>query len=258
MDSWSAVILAAGRGPDDPMAKAFAVTHKCALPVHGKPMLARVVEALQRVGSVTKPFVAIESLGPLEAALGGAASTVVFLQSQHSAPSSVLYATNQIRHYPLLVTTGDHALLTPDMVQHFLHEASRNGADFSVGLASAETILAEYPQSVRTFFKFGTDRVSGCNLFAIMNPKGLRVIERWQYLDNLRKKPWRLVAAFGPWALFRFATGQISLQTGFELVSKRLNAVVKPVLMPFAEAAIDVDKPADLTLAEDILRRREG
>ena len=43
---WSAVVLAAGRGPDDPMAKAFGVAHKCGIPVAGVPMLQRVLQAL--------------------------------------------------------------------------------------------------------------------------------------------------------------------------------------------------------------------
>ena len=43
---WSAVVLAAGRGPDDPMAKAFGVAHKCGIAVAGIPMLQRVLGAL--------------------------------------------------------------------------------------------------------------------------------------------------------------------------------------------------------------------
>ena len=178
--------------------------------------------------------------------------------SAHSAPASVLKAVAEARQFPLLITTGDHALLTPAMVNHFTSEAISNSADFSVGLATAETILDQYPESVRTFFKLGKDRVSGCNLFAVTNERGLKVIERWQYLDSLRKKPWRLVAAFGVVALVRFATGSISLDSAFELISTRLGLTARPVLMPFAEAAIDVDKPSDLQLAEKILANREA
>ncbi len=144
------------------------------------------------------------------------------------------------------------------MVRHFCNEATASGADFCAGLARDETILAAYPQSVRTFFKLGKDRVSGCNLFALNNKRALVVVQRWQYLDSLRKKPWRLVAAFGPVAILRFALGWIDLQSAFAIISQRLGVVAKPVLMPFAEAAIDVDKPSDLELAEQILRARQN
>jgi GTP:adenosylcobinamide-phosphate guanylyltransferase len=240
------------------MAKAYGVTHKCALPVAGVPMLARVVRALQDSGIVASIAVSVETEDVLSAALGNAAKEVRLTQSTHSAPASVLAAASQIVRFPLLVTTGDHALLTPEMVRHFCNEATVSGADFCAGLARDETILAAYPQSVRTFFKLGKDRVSGCNLFALNNERALVVVQRWQYLDSLRKKPWRLVAAFGPVAILRFALGWIDLQSAFAIVSRRLGVNAKPVLMPFAEAAIDVDKPSDLELAEQILRARQN
>ena len=40
------LVLAAGRGPDDPMAKAYGVTHKCLIEVGGEPMLKRVIHTL--------------------------------------------------------------------------------------------------------------------------------------------------------------------------------------------------------------------
>lgn len=142
------------------------------------------------------------------------------------------------------------------MVDYFCNQAEHNNADFSAGLAQADVILKAYPQSVRTFFSFKHDKVSGCNLFAVHTEKGLRILERWKYLEAVRKKPWRLVAAFGPLAFIRFLLGTLSLDDVFAVVSKRLGLIAKPVLMPFAEAAIDVDKPADLELAEAILRNR--
>ena len=63
-------------------------------------------------------------------------------------------------------------------------------------------IEAAWPETRRTYFAFGRDRVSGCNLFALRNEKALRILERWQYLEQVRKKPWRLVAAFGLGPLF--------------------------------------------------------
>ena len=128
--------------------------------------------------------------------------------------------------------------------------------DLLVGLATAETILAAHPQSVRTFFRLGATRVSGCNLFALRNAKALALLRLWQDIEKNRKKPWRIVSAFGPMAIVRFLTGTLTLDGAFALVSRKLGLTVAPVLMPFAEAAIDVDKPADKELAEAILAAR--
>jgi hypothetical protein len=40
------------------------------------------------------------------------------------------------------------------------------------------------------------------------------------------------------------------------MLSRRLGAEVRPVILPFAEAAIDVDKPGDLALVRGILAGR--
>ena len=254
--SWTAIVLAAGRGPNDPMAKAYGVSHKCTLPVNGVPMLRLVVNALQESRSIISIAVSIESPAIVREALAEKDARIAVMPSESSAPLSAIVAIRKKSVFPVLVTTADHALLTSEMVDYFCDEAERNGADFSAGLARAEVILGAYPQSVRTFFKFGKDRVSGCNLFAVSNENGLRILEKWQYLEQSRKKPWRLVAAFGPLALIRFAVGALSLDGAFRIVSNRLGLAAKPIFMPFAEAAIDVDKPSDLELAEAILKQR--
>ena len=254
--TYRAIILAAGRGPEDPMAKAYGVTHKCTLPVGGIPMLKRVVETLRASPVISAIAISIEDAAIVKAAMGENTGDLTIIRSENSAPLSAIATIGKNPAYPFLITTADHALLTPEMVNYFCTQATANGADFSAGLATAETILASYPQSIRTFFRLGNDRVSGCNLFAIQNEKGLRILERWRYLESVRKKPWRLVAAFGVIALLRFALGMLSLETAFKTISARLDMIIKPILMPFAEAAIDVDKPADLELAETILKKR--
>lgn len=253
--NWTAIVLAGGRGPNDPMAKAYGVSHKCALPVAGVPMLRRVVDALQGSQTVASISVSIDSAEVAHNALGKF-SNMTIVASENSAPLSAIVAIRKNPAFPILITTADHALLTPEMIDYFCNQAEQNGADFSAGLARAEVILAAYPLSIRTFFKFGKDRVSGCNLFAVCNGKGLRILEKLKYLESARKKPWRLVAAFGPLALFRFLLGTLSLDEVFRIVSKRLELLAKPILMPSAEAAIDVDKPSDLELVETILKQR--
>ena len=218
-------------------------------------MLRRVVGALRDSQSIASIFVSIETAEVARHALGKT-TNIIIVASENSAPLSAIVAIRKNPAFPVLITAADHALLTPEMIDYFCEQAELNGADFSAGLARAEVILAAYPQSIRTFFKFGKDRVSGCNLFAVRTEKGLRVLEKWKYLEQVRKKPWRLVAAFGPLALFRYLLGTLSLDEVIRIVSKSLGLTVKPILLPFAEAAIDVDKPSDLELAEAILKQR--
>jgi hypothetical protein len=114
-------------------------------------------------------------------------------------------------------------------------------------------ILSAYPEARRTFLRFGTDRVSGCNLYGFNTPAALAIVPHWHRVESNRKRPWRLVRSFGIMPLVRYALGTLTLSAAFDLASHSLQISVKPVLLPFAESAIDVDKPADLALAERIL-----
>jgi GTP:adenosylcobinamide-phosphate guanylyltransferase len=251
---WNAIILAASRGADDRMAKAHGIANKCAIEVGGRPMLARVAQTLQNSEAVAATLISIENRSVATAILGEKAATIT---SAPSAPASVIAALEQkALSYPVLITTADHALLTPAMVQYFCQLAEQSAGDFVVGLATAETVLSAYPETIRTFFRLGKARFSGCNLFALRNERGLKLLARWQYLESVRKKPWRLVAAFGIMPLLRFLTGTLDLEGALAVVSRTLGIQVIAVFMPFPEAAIDIDKPADKELAEKILRKR--
>jgi GTP:adenosylcobinamide-phosphate guanylyltransferase len=240
------------------MAKAFGVTHKCLIEIAGQPMLKRVVETLSASPDIASISVSIERQALLDQALGPRSHDVRFIMSAESAAHSALAALPEDTSFPWLITTGDHPLLTPTMLQYFLTEAAKSHADLCAGLARAETIVARFPEARRTYLKFGADRVSGCNLFALMSPRARKALAFWHDLEKVRKKPWRLIGAFGPLALLRFLTGTLTLDSAFVLASRRLDLTARPVLMPFADAAVDVDKPDDKELAEKIFAERSS
>jgi GTP:adenosylcobinamide-phosphate guanylyltransferase len=159
------------------------------------------------------------------------------------------------RIFPLLVTTADHPLLTPAMIDHFVQSAPA-GADVVAGLAAATLIRRDYPDAIRTFYRLAGEGYSGCNLFLMRTEAAGNVVSFWTAMERLRKRPWRLIAAIGPATLARYLLGRLSLDVALARLSAIVGAQVAAVVMPFAEAAIDVDKPADLILAERILARR--
>jgi GTP:adenosylcobinamide-phosphate guanylyltransferase len=247
---WRSVVLAASRGPDDPMAKAFQVSQKCTVPVAGKPMLTWVLDAL-RASRAEQPLIVIENASAI-----AHITTLETIRAAASAPASAIKALHHIGTYPVLITTGDHPLLKPDIINNMLSQSESIEADILVGLATAETISASYPETKRTYFNLGGTRVSGCNLFAVKTPNGIKLLERWQDLERNRKKPWKLVSAFGLLPILWFALGMLTPDRVFQHISKKLGIIVRPVFLPFAEAAIDVDKPSDHALAEKILKTR--
>jgi len=249
-----ALILAGSRGPDDPVAKLGGVVHKALTPIAGRPMLAYVLDAVRAVPEVARIFICIDAATDLSAVTGTVAFTRIDPASSPAA--SVAAALQRIDgNRPVLVTTADHPLLTAEIVTYFLRHAPAD-ADLSVGLAQAETVMKAFPEGRRTFYRLAGQGYSGCNLFLARKPDAARVAEYWRRLESHRKKPLRLVREIGLGALIRYALGLLSLDAAFAHVSRLTGATIKPVLLPFAEAATDVDKPSDHALVEGLLKRR--
>ena len=243
----SSVLILAGQraGVTDPLCDAAGVSHKAEIPVAGVPMLQRVVSAL-RDAELPEPFFVS----------GYAGSDLTHVPSGDGPADSVLLGLKAVDQYPCLVTTCDHALLTPEMVHSFIAGAEAAGTDICVGLASETVIRGNYPETKRTYLRFSDVAVSGCNLFYVANADGLKAIAFWQSVQHLRKRPLKLARKVGVGIGIKFAAGRLSLDGAFEYAADRIGITAAPVLLPFAEAAIDVDKPSDLALVEDILGHR--
>jgi GTP:adenosylcobinamide-phosphate guanylyltransferase len=256
---FTALVLAGSRGPEDPVARVAGVTHKALAPVAGIPMLLRVIKTLRQSPSIGGLALCIDrsAMQQLDQARAAELLASVQLMEPEQTPSaSVRRAIETLPDaLPLLVTTADSALLTPQMVEHFC-AASPADADLAVALATEATIRRAYPDSIRTYYRFGGEGYSGCNLFLARTPAALKVAAFWSEIERYRKRPWRLVGAIGPLTLLQFVLGMLDLEAALRRFSAIVGATVRAVNMPFAEAAIDVDKPADLELAEQVLARR--
>lgn len=249
------LILAGSRGPDDPMAVAGGVSHKAFLPVAGVPMIRRVVRALLDCPVAGRLLVSIErpelvehdpELAPLLAS-----GRMVLLPAAGSPARSVAAALAAVGT-PLLVTTADHALLRPEWASHFW-AAVPPGADVAAALARREVVDRDVPETKRTWLRFADGSFSGCNLFAFRTPAALRVVETWQKVEQDRKNPLKLLALLGPVAVAKFALGTLTLTEAVARLGRIAGVTGAVVEMPFGQAAVDVDKPADLELVERLL-----
>ncbi len=256
----NALILAGNRGGADAIAALTGVSHKALAPIAGIPMLQRVLQSLTACPAIQQVYVCIDDAALLEEVPALAAAyhggLLKIIPPAASPAASVAAALQQIGlDQPLLITTADHPLLTPEMVSYFLAQAPADG-DLAVALARLEVVTEAYPQSVRTGYRLGAQRYSGCNLFLARHPAAAKIASFWRRMEKFRKRPWRLVLEVGPFALLRFVLGRLDLAAALRHLSRRTGAEIRAVDMPFAEAAIDVDKAADYQLVTQILEKR--
>jgi len=255
---WSAIVLAGVRPRDDGFASTYGVAAKALIPVAGEPMVARVVRTLLACPSIERILLLAQTLEPLRSgglAWIGAEPKVSLAESASGIARSIAARAGSAQApFPLLVTTADHALLNVDMVETFLADSGET--DVAVGLVERRTLEAAYPDNQRTWLRFSDGAYSGANLFALRTEAAHAGLELWASVEQDRKKARKLMLRFGPMLALRALTRTISLDAAIDKIGRRVGFTAKAVRLPFAEAAIDVDKPSDLELAENILRER--
>lgn len=253
-----ALILAGSRGSTDPVAASRGAAHKCLVRAGGLAMLARVLDTLAATACIDGVTVSAARgtpfAGDVEVTRRLVGRRVRIVDAEATPSRSVAAAlAAEPSSYPLLVTTADHPLLRPEMIEHFCREAVASGADVAVGLTASRVLLARYPDSRRTWLRFRDERYSGANLFALMTPAAAAAVTFWRRVESDRKRPWRIAGAFGWRALADYLLGRLSLDEAMRHVATVIGCRVHAVPLPFAEAAIDVDKVDDLELVERIL-----
>ncbi|MBY8824934.1 nucleotidyltransferase family protein [Sphingomonas colocasiae] len=258
---WTAIVLAGRRPGVDPLARQFGQTMKSLIRVDGEAMVSRVVRTLRATPAIGRVLVMAQDPGALAecADLGWIRQDpgVRCTRSGDGISRSILdFLDAEQAPFPLLITTADNVLLTPEMVNAFVGGAS--GADISVGLVDRPTMMARYPGTQRTWLKFRGGAYTGANLFALRSPAARSALEVWQSVEQDRKKLLRIAGRFGPALLLRVLTRTISLHGAIARAGDRLGVRARPVLLAHAEAGIDVDKPSDHAMAEAILRERRS
>lgn len=248
---YTAVLLAGSRPGGDHFAHQFGTDMKALVAVGGEPMVRRPVRALlasEAVGEVVVLSQAPDRIAAVipkdqrvrfEESLGTIAETMLQL----------LDATDV--KWPLLVTTADHALLTPSMVNEFC--AASKSVDVTIGVVQQETLLRRLPNTERTWLKFRGGAYTGANLFALASPKARTTIELWRSVEQDRKKAWRVIALLGPATLVGAVLRMVSIDEVLRRLGGRLGLTLHAVRLSDPLAGVDVDKPADHTLVEAIL-----
>lgn len=248
----TALVLAGTRPGGDPLAQAAGVSHKALIEIGGLPMLQRVLMALSRVSAISRIIVAIDR-PEVVMALPACGKPVTVLPAAAGPSASVARALDEVGT-PLLVTTADHALLSPSWVEEFLAAAS-DGADAQLALARRESVQAAVPATQRTWLRFADGDYSGCNLFLLRTPAVHGVVALWQQLEAERKRPLSLLRRLGFTYALRYRCGWLRLDQALDRLGVLAGARLRAVTLTDGRAAIDVDKASDLALVRELVSR---
>ena len=259
---FTAIIMAADRNPDDPVTRAAGVSCKALTPVGGIPMVLRVLNALEESLEVGPrllcgpPRPLLEQAAVLKS--GVDAGDYGWTASRDSPSASAAAAMEQIPDsQPVLLTTADHALLSSQIIDYFCGQARIADCDLVVALAPHELVATAWPGVQRTRLRFSDKDYCSCNLFAFMTPRARAITGFWRRVESQRKQPWRVIGILGWWPVLKYLFGRLSLQEALARISGRLEMKIGVVILPFPDAAVDVDSENDWRLVEQILAEKE-
>ncbi len=262
MPPMTALILAGARPGQDPVAEKAGVPIKILAAVDGIPMVVRVLETLKASPLVGKRILC----GPSWEVVQNQPGLVDLIDSQQvgwtppqPGPSLSVHSFlgKSPQDLPLLVTTADHALLSVEMVEEFLQQASHMQMDVAVAVVPYAVVAQAYPQSKRTVIRFRGGGYCGCNMFVLRTAKARQLVEFWTQVEAERKRPLRLIWRLGFRNLLRYVLGRLTLSDALNELGQRMSLTIREVILPFPEAAVDVDTIEDLALVEEILAKRK-
>jgi GTP:adenosylcobinamide-phosphate guanylyltransferase len=260
------VLILAGQreGRPDPFASAMGVDFKALVPVAGRPMALHPLAAVASCPAVASIVISInagsglENLPDVSALSAGGRLKVV--ASRQNLVDSVLEAVEHAS-FPVLITTADNVMLSPDAIAEIDRIARAQRADVAVALARREDVLAAHPQGQRRFYRFADGSYSNCNSYWIRSRSALATAELFRSGGQFVKHPRRVVGVLGISGIFeliRFRFGLGTLEQGCRRLSRRFRLTIVPAVLSDGAVAIDVDHERSLKVAEEVIAARRG
>ena len=256
----TAIVLAGDRTKADSLINHSEAGCKAMIDIDGLPMVRRVLNSLRASHVVNKICLAgpeaseVATDEPLAKWVKD--GEILWREPESSPSTSAFHVMESLDpEEAVLLTTADHPLLTPEIVDAFGRQSLADDVDVVVGLAPHALVLEAYPGIKKTVLRFSDGEFCGCNLFAFITPEGRRAARFWRKIEQQRKKPLVVIGLLGWGAIIRYRLGLLSLEEALAKLSKRLGLRIRPVILPYANAAIDVDSISDLILVKGSLAK---
>ncbi|MGI6381061.1 MAG: NTP transferase domain-containing protein [Anaerolineae bacterium] len=246
------VVLAGGPAEPDPLSVEAGVATKALLPIAGRPMVAHVLQALQRCDAIGPITVVGLEASLLEVICEG--PPLRCLPNHHGIVDNILAATEGLDDAtPVLVVSADIPLLTPEAVSSFIQSAELSGGELCYAVVERAVMEARFPGSGRSFRHTREGDFAGGDLF-LATPRLFRTHAGLaRGLSDQRKSAWGLARLLGLGVLWRLATRRLTIRSLEARASTLLGCDCKAIISEHPELAMDVDKPHQLTMIRHAL-----
>jgi molybdopterin-guanine dinucleotide biosynthesis protein A len=273
-----AIVLAGGRLPlEDPASATVPGGLKCLQVVGGRSMVQRSLDALSDARGIGRvivvgvpPETALDCTHPLEVipaerdmirSLQAAVARLVAAgPNAATSPGAELNGAQGLGGPGAaqgLIVSADAPLVTGEMLDWMMDRALEGGADVTITTVERAVMETRFPGSKRTYVRLRDAELCGGDVAAFRLAIADRGVELAERLVRARKHPWQIAAIVGPGTLAALMAGRLTLAQALRALDERLDLKLNVLVSPYAEMAMDVDKPAQLALVRAALEARE-
>lgn len=249
---FDAVVLAGG-GKPEPLTELEGVSNKAFIMLHGRPLLAYILQALQEAPSVDRIMV----VGPKsELAIlrqeGYDFEIVLEKESMLDNVAACIKSADQNRL--CLVVSGDIPLLNAGVIEEFLKLCAPYNHDFYYPILTREKCLLRFPETERTYVRLKEGYITGGNV-GLINPGWfLSNRDRLELFISYRKKPLKLLRILPPSLIIKYLLKSLSVTDLEFFISRLLCFKARAVPCDCVEIGVDVDKISDLKVVRKTLK----
>jgi GTP:adenosylcobinamide-phosphate guanylyltransferase len=240
-------IILAGQVNQGALREVSPSQYEAEIRVAGRPMVDYVVDAIKGIHGIEQIVV----VGPEPVWREG----TVLAPMGTDLVGNLLSGINTLSDAtsPALVVTADIPLITTQILETFLAQAPKN-VDVVYPIIEKSLTQTTYPTTERTYVRLKDGSFTGGNIFLINPAKFLAIRDQIKVFLGHRKSPIRLAKDIGIKTLIRFALGRLTIQDAEMRIAKLLNVKGRALIFSYPEVGVDVDKPQDLALVEQLLR----
>jgi GTP:adenosylcobinamide-phosphate guanylyltransferase len=255
-----AIIIAGGESnPEDPLYPYTEGNPKALLDIAGKPMVQWILDAFngaEKIGNII--VVGLKEVESLTSQ-----KPIYFLPAGNGMIDNIRIGTEKVQELNpetthVVVSSADIPALTAEMVDWVVENCSKTDHDLYYHAVEKQVMEARFPGSNRSYIKLKGMEVCGGDLNVVAVWAVTAKEDLWNELAGARKNPFRQAAIVGLDTLLLVILRAVDINQAAAKVSKNIGLRGRGILSPYAEIAMDVDKPHQLEILREDLKNKSA
>lgn len=245
-----AIVTAGGvPTPEDPLYEYTRGAPKALLEVGGKPMVQWVLDAISNSQTVSQ----VVLVGLMADSGLTCAKPLTFVPSHESMLLNVRAGVEKVIEmdsgsHHILVVSSDIPSITTEMVDWLVNNTQQSDHDIYYTVVTREVMEGRFPTSHRSYTRLKDVEVCGGDMNVIRAITVTANEQLWEKIITARKNVLKQAALIGYGTLVLLLLRRLELGSGIKRVCQRLGITGRVVFSPYAEIAMDVDKPHQLEI----------